>query len=45
MLGIRNCFKLVLISEDIFDDHLSSDGTFELAKFLIDKIVTDPVSR
>jgi len=27
------------------DDHLSLDGTFELAKFLIDKIVSEPVSH
>jgi hypothetical protein len=27
------------------DDHLSLDGTFELAKFLIDKIVSESVSH
>ena len=27
------------------DDHLSPDGSFELAKFLIDKIVSEPTSR
>jgi hypothetical protein len=27
------------------DDHVSLDGSFELAKFLIDKIVNDPISH
>jgi hypothetical protein len=27
------------------DDHLSLYGSFELAKFLIDKIVSEPVSH